>query len=398
MSSRKILIVLVILAVLAAILTPEATDEGGGLSSYSTAPLGSSISYELAQRMGWRVLRRDTPADSVAGLPTVQVVIGPEQALGRHEVHHLLENVRRGGGLVFSLESNDEIADSLGVVLRQRGRLLTMAEQSCSVARRQPTGLAALPPTMYEIAWRRPAPGPVRSLSLGTAVGPGMKGELAPVAVGFPLGKGKVAVIGSDAVFANETVRTCQWGADLLVARAWEFMRVGTEGQPLVFDEFHHGHGVHEGSIGAITTYLSHTASGHFFATLLAAGLLLLFALAERPIIPREPERIMRRSPLEHADALGRAYSDVGATRTATARLVSGLRRRTTRAVAADRKVDDRGFLEVVARRYPVVAKHVTILQRGLNEQITPREFAQSADAIEEIERIVATPPSPVKA
>ena len=144
--------------------------------------------------------------------------------------------------------------------------------------------------------------------------------------------------------------------------------------------------------------YLSRTGSGRFFATLLVAGAVLLFAVAPRPIIPREPERVIRRSPLEHAEALGRAYSDVGATRTATARLVGGLRRRMRRSVAADRKTDDRGFLDVVARRYPTLAPQTTALQRGQRDQISPREFALMADAIHEIERVAAAPPPPAKA
>jgi hypothetical protein len=384
--------------VLAAILTPEASQQGGGLSSYSTAPGGSSIAYELAQRMGWPVLRRDHPVDSTATAPTVQVVIGPEQPLGRREVHHLLENVRRGGGLVFSFEGNAEIADSLGLALRSRGRpLVEMNDRSCMRAPRV-RGVAVVPPMAYEVVWRRPPPGPVTSLSYGGSVSPVARGELAPVALGFHLGKGRVAVVGGDEIFANEAVRTCQWGADLVVARAWEYVRTGTEGQPMVFDEFHHGRGVHEGSVTAIWSYLSRTPSGRFFGTLLVAGVLLLFAVAPRPIIPRETERILRRSPLEHADALGRAYSDVGATRTATARLVSGLRRRTRQSVAADRKSDDRAFLEVVARRYPSLASQTAALRRGLGEQIAPREFALVADAIEEIERVVAAPPPPARA
>jgi len=400
-SPRKLLGLLGALAVLAAVLTPEARQDGGGLSSYSTGPTGASIAFELAQRMGWHVLRRDIPADSGDAAPTVQVVIAPEQALGRHEVHHLLDNVRRGGGLVFSLEGNAEIAESIGVAVRERGRLLMdMNDRSCAVARR-PTGVAVVPPTVHEVVWRRPPPGPVTSLSYGGSViarARGRVGEPAPVAVGFPMGRGRVAVIGGDDVFANEAVRTCQWGADLVVARAWEYVRAGTEGQTMVFDEFHHGRGLHPGSVTAIASYLSHTASGRFFATLLVAGVLLLFAVAPRPIIPREPERIVRRSPLEHADALGRAYSDVRATRTAVSRLVSGLRRRTARSVAADRKADDRAFLETIARRYPSVATQAAVLQRGLREQISPREFGLSADAIDAIERTIAAPPPPPKA
>jgi hypothetical protein len=389
-SIQQILIFLAMLAVLAAILTPETRRQGGGLSSYSTAPEGASIAFELAERMGWNVTRRETPLDSTATSVSVsvQVVIAPQQALGRREVHHLLENVRRGGALVFSLSGNSEIADSLGVAIRTRGRLLLDVDDASCERGSRSRALAAVPPTVHSIVWRRPSPGPVTPLTRASAR------DASPVAVGFPLGKGRVAVIGSDEVFTNEALRTCQWGADLLVARAWEYVRSSADPRPMTFDEFHHGRGMHEGSVGAIATYLSRTASGRFFATLLAAGVLLLFALSPRPIIPREPERIVRRSPLEHADALGRAYADVRATRTATARLVAGLRRRTGRGLGVDRNADDRAFLEAVTRRFPALTAQTALLSRGLREQLTPREFALSADALLEIERVVATPPT----
>jgi hypothetical protein len=386
---RTVLAGLAVIAIVVAIVTPEARQQGGGSSSYSTAAGGTSIAFEHAQRMGWRVLRRERALDSAAGAPSVQVVINPRQALGRHEVHRLLENVRGGGGLVFTLAANDEIADSLGVAIRIHGRLLLdMNDRSC-VRARSIGSVGAIPPTVYEVVWRRPPPGPVTSLMRA-----GAAGDFAPVAVGFPLGRGRVVVVAGDDVFENQALWNCEWGADVLVARAWEYVRRGTEGQPLVFDEFHHGRGVHPGSISAVATYLSRVASGRFFATLLAAGVLLLFAMSPRPIIPREPERILRRSPLEHADALGRAYADVGATRTAVARLVSGLRRRAGRAVGAGPSADDAAFLEVIGRRFPSLASQVALLQGGLRRQISPREFALSADAIEEIERVVSTSPS----
>jgi hypothetical protein len=381
----RILSVLAVLAVLAAILTPETQQQGGGLSSYSTGPDGASIAFELAQRMGWRVMRRETPFDSTSTMPTVEVVVGPRQALGRHEVHRLLENVRRGGGLVFTLGENDEFADSIGIAIRTQGRLLLAANDRSCFVRRRLGSAGSLPPTVHELVWRRPPPGPVRTLMRA-----GVGDDIAPVAIGFPFGRGRIAVIAGEEVFANETMRNCQWGADVLVARAWEYMRAGAGDQPLVFDEFHHGRGVHGGSVSAVTRYLSRTSSGRFFATLLAAGILLLFALAPRPIIPREPERIARRSPLEHADALGRAYSDVRATRTAALRLVGGLRRRIGRAVGAHRTADERAFLEAAARKYPSVTPHIALLQRALREQISPRELARLADAIEAVEAAVS--------
>jgi hypothetical protein len=385
LTARTLLVVLALLAVVAAVLTPDVKEQGGGFSSYSTAPGGTSIAFELAQRMGWRATRRETELDPSAP-PSVQVVVAPS-ALGRHEVHRLLDNVRRGGGLLFSIGDNTELADSLGLALRIRGSLLMDMNNDCV---RRPTafGLATLPPSVYALVWRRPPPGePVPLARVRDVRG------MTAVAIGFPLGRGRVAVAGGDEPFANEAVRACQWSADVLVARMFEYLDTGAP-MSLVFDEYHHGRGVHDGSMSAVVAYLSRTGSGRFFATLLVAGALLLFALSPRPVIPREPERIPRRSPLEHADALGRAYSDVAATRTATARLVSGLRRRVSRMVPTGRVADDGAFLEALGRRYPAIKPQVGLLERGLRDQISPREFALSADAIEDIERAVLTSPS----
>jgi len=195
-------------------------------------------------------------------------------------------------------------------------------------------------------------------------------------------------------VFANSAIATCEWSADVTVARALEYVRPDSgPAQTMVFDEFHHGAGVHPGSATAVVTYLSETRSGRFFATVLAAAVLLLFAVAPRPIVPLEPKFIQRRSPLEHADALGRAYADVDATRTATSRLVSGLRRRIGRTVPLPKGADDVAFLDAVAQRVPEARARVMTVRRALTETIARRDFAPIGEALTEIERALLTPP-----
>jgi hypothetical protein len=391
-NAAKVLAVFAAIAIIVALLTPEAaTNQSGGSSSFSTAPGGTRMTLELAHRMGWRTERRVTPLDT-GGAPVVHAVLGPQQTLGAHEVHRLLENVRRGGGLIFTLDGGEEIADSLGITSGQAARFLSgFGDPSCPAARSfQERAALAVPPEVRHIVWRRPAPGPVVPLAQA-----GIRAnEKIPVAVGFPLGRGRVATVSSSGVFANEAVRVCAWGADVAVARALEFTRETSGAPRLVFDEFHHGYGQHPGSIRAVTAYLSGTSSGHFLAQALVAGLLLVLARAPRPIVPREPERIARRSPLEHVDALGQAYADVDATRTATARLLGGVRRRTGR-IRARGAGDDGAFLANVRDRFPPLAPSVDIVSNALERPVSARGLIGVGAALSTIEHHLLTTPPP---
>ena len=123
------------LTLLIALFTPEAPGKSqGGLSSYSTAPGGAGIVYDLAGRFGWHTERRITTLDSLRRRgdtrPTVQVVLAPNEPLGAHEIHNLLENVRNGGGLIFSLDGDDALLDSIGVTAGFRAQLMTATVDS----------------------------------------------------------------------------------------------------------------------------------------------------------------------------------------------------------------------------------------------------------------------------
>jgi len=393
----KLLAALGVVALIVALLTPESpqSSEGGGRSTYSTAPGGARMLYELAQRMGWQPERRTTTLDSggATGPTRVHVVLAPSSALGAREVHRLLDDVRRGGALVFALDGADEIADSLGVAQGRPGRFLSgYGDPECPTPQSfSERAVLAVPPEVRQLVWLRPPPGRVVTLaSTHDRIDAGF-----PVAVGFPLGAGRVAVASTSLIFANDVIRQCSWGADVAAARVLEYVRPSGDTRPrLVFDEFHHGYGTHGGSLSAVATYLSRTPSGHFVAQALLAGLLLVLALAPRPIVPRETGRIQRRSPLEHAEALGHAYADVGATRTATARLVSGVRRRVGRVVGAGVGADDETFLSAAAERFPTLAEPVSSVREALRQPVSPRAFVDVGEALKTIEHHLTTPPT----
>lgn len=385
-----LLAALAVVAVAVALLTPEAVDDTGGqLSTYSAAPGGARIAFELSKRLGWPAQRRLTPLDSLVDSTTVHVVIGPSSELGAKEIHRLLTDVRAGAGLVLAVNSQDAIVDSLGLGVGTEGPWFTgLVDPDCHGPETQ--AAFVLPPTVRHLVWRRPAPGKTTVLA-ATAE---RFGELR-AAIGVQLGRGRIAVVGSTDLFRNAAVRTCAWGADVVVARVFEFVRPASPTRPtLLFDEYHHGVGVHPGSMLAVSHYLAQTSSGHFLLQALIAGLVLLFASAPRPIIPREPARIARRSPLEHADALGHAYADVRATRIATAHLVWGLRRRAGRVVSVGSGASDDAFLDGVTRRHPDLGVATTGVRRALHEPIQPRDFAAVGDALRDIERHLTSSPA----
>jgi hypothetical protein len=382
----------VVLAV--ALLTPEeAGRSGADMSTFSTAPGGAGIALELAQRMGWKPERRIVALDSVARGNRVDVVLAPSMDLGSHEVHRLLENVRNGGGLVASLDGDDDLGDSLGIADGSRAALLDATGTDCpddriSAAR----ALLGIPPDVREVELPKNPTGEITTLlSSRTRIGAPIQG-----AIGFRLGAGRVVIVGSSSIFSNSAIRYCRWDADLAVARMLAYVRPANEARPaIVFDEYHHGYGVHGGSLSAAAIYLGRTSSGHFLVQALVAGLLLLLAKAPRPLPPRDEAQVPRRSPIEHADALGRAFEDVGATRTATARLLGGVRRRVGRAAGVSSGASDEDFLKAVERLRPALSDSVRDVRSALEHPVPSPQFTLAGNALERIERALTRDESP---
>lgn len=383
---------LVVLAV--ALLTPEeAGTDGREMSTFSTGPTGASVAMELAERMGWKAEQRVAPLDSAMTSGRVDVVLAPSVALGAHEVHRLLENVRGGGGLLASLDGNDDLSDSLGVDGGRGAALLDATGIDCPDERLSAARFLTIPPDARDVE-----PPKIPEDQITTLLSASQPRGRGPIrgAIGFPLGNGRVAIVGSSSVFGNSAVRYCRWDADLAVARMFAYVRPRAEAQPrLVFDEFHHGYGVHGGSLSAAAMYLGRTSSGHFFVQALVAGLILLLAKSPRPLPPRDLGIVQRRSPIEHADALGRAFEDVRATRTATARLVGGVRRRVGRAVAVSGGATDDDFLNAVERSNPSLAGSVRAIRGGLSHPVPSQEFTLIGSALEQIEQALTRDSSP---
>jgi uncharacterized protein DUF4350 len=401
-----ILAAVLLFFVVVAVFTPQrALSDDWRASSLSAEPRGARIAYELGERLGWRVGR--TTADSIVpDERTVAVVLDPPLAFRAKEAHALLEGVRRGGALLYAMD-DDALNDSLHVQIGTPGyevRLDSMQARSapCEVPRpfsdRVISTFQGHSLFLLAVEDSGALNVPVDTLLRIRTQTQGRDSTtppFLPAVIGFPLGRGRVVVVADVDLFRNDNVRVCAWDAAVQVVRMFEYLR-GGGAEPsrttLLFDEYHQGRGVRPGTTRAITRYLRQTASGKALAHLGIAGMVLLLALGPRSLAPRDPERIERRSPLEHVDALARAYWQVHATRTASRRLLRGVRRRTEhRFGGSQREVSDETFLDWLHERMPLRRADVTLVQRALSTPMPRKDFPRVGDALRRLEHDLLT-------
>jgi hypothetical protein len=420
---RVTLAVLAGTIVLVALLTPEQTGGRTGdarLTSRSTEPQGAAALFELAGRLGWRPSRRNVDSIPSTDTSAVHLVLDPPVALSAIETHELLDRVRRGAALVFVLGGGGPLADSLGlgsrvpragsvigaaqILVSTSGQLVAENVDACGERGESllTAGLPFWPDRQTHILALRPKgalPPGARTLAFVRTVS-GVAGNELPAVIGYPLERGRVVVAADPDLLRNDVLRVCRWGADVVAMRMLEYASAdapdGGRRERLVFDEYHQGYGEQPGTIRGILSYLERTGSGHLVLQLAAAGLLLLFAVGPRLLVPRPVERIERRSPLEHVDALARAYRAVGATRTATARLVHGVRRRVEHALGAQRggSTDD-AFLAWASARVPARATDVDLVRQALARPVSRRELEGVGQALRRLETSLTSFPGP---
>lgn len=377
-----------------ALLTPEPTSGRAGdsrLTTFSSGPQGAAGVYAIAQRLGWKVERNVGATAGAVDGSTVAAVLAPVEPLSAAEAHLVLETVRRGGALLLVLPSGS-LDDSLHVRPGRAGVFGgRLRDPSCPTD--VPSGLSLWPASDALLnSLRAPMRPPARDTFATIEVGaPSVR--RVPSALGIAYGHGRIAIAADPDLLRNDVVRDCRLGADTAFVRMLEFLSGGAS-EPrrrVVFDEYHQGEGVHPGTMRAIALYFETTRSGHLFGQLILAGGVLLLAVGPRALVPQDVERVERRSPLEHVEALARAYAQVGATRTAAGGLLRGVRRRTHRArlsVGADQS--DRVFLDSVARAMPSLATDVAIIRRALDVGISRRDFEALGTALRELESSLA--------
>jgi len=399
--------------VLVALLTPEDTGGRTGdarLTSRSTESQGAAALFELAGRLGWQPMQRLTDSIPLGDTASVHLVLDPPIAPSAIETHEILDRVRRGAGLVFVL-GGGPLADSLGLGSRvpRAGSVIgaaqlivgssgtLVADDTASCGDRDEGWLSAGLPFwpdrqthILAIRWEGQRPAGARPLAAVRTVNGFASNEL-PAVIGFPLDRGRVVVAADPDLLRNDVLRVCRWGADVAAVRMLEYASEGAPGggrrQRLVFDEYHQGYGEQPGTVRGIVTYLRRTASGHLVLQWAAAALLLLFAIGPRLLPPRPAERIERRSPLEHVDALARAYRAVGATRTATLRLVHGVRRRVDRSLGSrGAATTDDAFLAWARERVPARSGDIDLVRQALERPVPRRQLEDVGQALRRLE------------
>jgi hypothetical protein len=381
-SSGVILLAIIGMVLIAVLLAPAASDIGGSYSTLSSGPQGTRLIYDLSRRLGWPSQRRDVPFDKGSSHARVQAVIAV--SLGAQETHQLLEHVRRGGALLVA-GADGGLADSLHIDATSTGLRVRETPGECPDADAFEDIIQGSRP-IAAIKYTRPPPPD----TVGFGLLETHRIHRQRPAVGFSLGKGRVVVVADPDFVSNDVVRLCATQTDVAYVRMLEFLTAGTDKAPIAFDEFHHGSGIHGGSLSAVREYMMTAPSGRMLAQVAIAGLLLLFAAAPRPLSPRDPVRIARRSPLEHADALAHAYAAVGATRTATARLLDGVRRRARRTRNTARESDAQ-LLAVASAATPAARTAAAVVSRALTDTIPPRELTGVAGAISTIEQALTS-------
>ncbi|MGI9077057.1 MAG: DUF4350 domain-containing protein [Gemmatimonadaceae bacterium] len=363
---------------LVAILALPEEDFGEALQTLTTRSYDGSGArgvFEVASRLGWRVERRETPLAAPLDSNAVYVVLAPPVPLTSGEVSALLHAVRQGAGLFVVPQNRTPLADSLRLRRSDAPRMVVVRSRQAArdSAASGSNKLAAW--ADYTLNLQKPVKADTISFLTGLYF------TRLPIAAGFSLGRGRVVALADPGLIRNRSLRRPLMGVEIARMLGWV---TPSRGAPMVFAEYHHGFGTHTNVSGLVAEALLDSPSGRAALQVVAAALILLLALAPRPIAPVAPERIERRSPLEHVGALARAYEQVGATRLASQRMVRGLRRRHPFGGAW---LTDGSYLGAIRMRHPETSGDVDALETAMQRALPPSDFVSVGRAIDNIER-----------
>ena len=386
-------------ALLVALLTPqEASGRFGDprLTTHESSALGARVFYDMAGRAGWRTVRDDSIGSPAAGnARTIHAVLSPVTPVTSAQAHRYLQAVRAGDGLLLVLDDRSALSDSLGVTHFARGGILPIPSNAlteCSAYKElTPPLWADARVHLFGVRWLRDAPADKVVFAKLNREELGMQAP-GEGAVGFPLGRGRVVVVADPDLLRTDVLRHCEWGADLVAMAMIEWLRAGGPAprDVMVFDEYHQGYGPRNDMMSTAMEFIVTHPVGRAMGMGLLAALVLLIAVALRPLPPVDVERIERRDPREQVDALAHAYEQVRATRTITARLLHGVRRRVEHAGDRAGRTDG-DFLDAASRRAPQLKGDLEIVRRALDEPVTDKALPEVGEALSRIEHTLTT-------
>ena len=395
-----ILSAVAILLVLFIIFAPQQSSEVGTIySSYTIGAGGTRALYDVLHRVGFTMSRGEKSLATRPDTTSTYVFFNPAQSLTSSEQAQLLDAVRRGTILVFTLD-DEALADSLGFKLASPPNGFHTLNRTTVAGGNPPARLDQDPRAVFQAAF--PISVTVASKTkdsnevfLWLQPGKGSKAaqrdsaQQPALVVGHRVGRGYAIAIAPAPIVMNQLLRNPQTA--IAVVRGIQFATTTLGPRPrsnnIVFDEYHHGFGVHADMVAAVEHALTDTPLGRMTIELIAAGLVLLLAFAVRPLAPVSVPPVSRRSPLEHVGALAYAYSQVDARALGANRLVRGLRRR--HPLGIPRSLPDSTYLSALRDRIPIASTDVDHVLAALEAKPpdSSHSFADTGAAIANIER-----------
>jgi hypothetical protein len=393
---RVALPALLAILVLVAILSPIGDDATGRyISTRSRAINGAHGLRAILDRLGWHTSERLVPYVGALDTTATYVMLSTPIDPSAHEIHALLEAVRRGANAVVVPERGSAIADSIGVQTSSRTFISLRPTSDTLLGSSDPVDtLREAFGVLSARNYHQFLEGTPASDSDSVGTWPRSAKTLLYVKAKrvhpeisiLPIGRGQVLAIADPTFLRNDVLR--KTAGAVLAVRILESID-SSRSSPIVFDEYHQGYGERPSQMGVIREALLETAWGRAIVQIGVAGLLFLLVIGVRPIAPVSRARYERRSPLEHVGALSRAYEAIGATRLAVQRLVRGVRRRHPLGTTA--QLSDDEYLALLRVRLPALSGDIETLTKALANKPSAEQLVSAGAAIDHIERNLIT-------
>lgn len=203
--------------------------------------------------------------------------------------------------------------------------------------------------------------------------------------LGRTFGRGHAIAVATGDLISNQLLRDGRPAIAIVRALGWARGQRALASN-IVFDEYHHGFGIHADPLAAVQRALVFTPLGRMALQAAVAAIVLIMAVGARPLSPTTSSEFPRRSPIEHVGALAHAYLQVDARRIGTDRLIQGLRRRHPLGVA--RSLSHDAYLAALRTQLPATVSDVNVVSAAMAHGSTQQNiFATVGVAIANIER-----------